>query len=137
MHLCLVFEALGTSAASMVLELPCNQPLRLGHEPRYPIWIAKRILKHCLLGLSFLHQNGVVHGDVQPGNLLFVPQSINDDADKLEQDPSEDGVSQPVMRLDGRLDRWAPRYIVTDEPLTEFVDVGPGLTVKISDMGAG
>jgi len=135
-HLCLVFEVLGTTTASMVLELPCNKPRRLGHRPRYAMWMVKRILRHTLLGLSFLHQNSIVHGDVQPGNLLFVPNLASIEVDKLQQDPSLDGVSTPVKRLDGKLDKWAPRYLLLDAPLTEFVDLGPGLTVKLSDMGA-
>jgi serine/threonine protein kinase len=136
-HLCLVFEVLGATTASMVLELPSNKPLRRGHRPRYAMWMAKRILRHTLLGLSFLHQNNIVHGDVQPGNLLFVPNLASVEVDKLQQDPSQNGVSTPVKRLDGKLDKWAPRYLLADAPLTEFVDLGPGLTVKLSDMGAG
>ncbi|KAF8251481.1 kinase-like protein [Wilcoxina mikolae CBS 423.85] len=125
----------GTSAASLVEELSCNGPRKV-MAGRYPIWIAKWILRHTLLGLSFLHQNGIVHGDVQPGNILFVSQLASVEVDKLEQDPNQDVDFKPVKRLDGKIDKWAPRYIVVAKPLTDYVDIGPGISVKISDMDA-
>ena len=62
---------MGASAASMVEELPCNIPKMLGKRSRHAKRIARMILKHALSGIDFLHKNGVVHGDVQPGKMLF------------------------------------------------------------------
>jgi serine/threonine protein kinase len=38
--------------------------------PRHSIWILRRILDT----LTYLHDNGWVHGDLQPGNILLQPQ---------------------------------------------------------------
>ena len=93
------------------------------------------MLKHTLLAVDFLHQQGITHGDLQPGNLLFAIAGL-------------DGLSEAqlrgarhlsrVRRLDRKEDRWAPRYIAHDDPLIELVPQGPDhLTIKLSDMGSG
>jgi serine/threonine protein kinase len=88
-HQCLVFEAMGITAASLVEELPENKPKMYGKVERYPKWMAKKILLHALRGLAFLHRNGVVHGDIQPGNILFSVQGIDNIKEgELVQDES-------------------------------------------------
>jgi serine/threonine protein kinase len=135
-HLCLVFEPMGTTAASLVEELPENKPKKYGKPQRYPKWMAKKILLHALRGIAFLHQNGVVHGDVQPGNLLFSIQSIEDaKEDELKQD--EASASIPLQRRDKKVDRWAPTNLHLKQPLYDRVRIGPDLCVKLSDLGSG
>lgn len=135
-HLCMVFEPMGSTAASLVEELPENQPKMRGKRQRYPKWVAKRILLHALRGLAFLHQNGVVHGDVQPGNLLL---SINNLESVKEEELSQDETSGtvPLQRVDGKIDRWAPRNLYLKQSLHNRVQVDSTLHVKLSDLGAG
>ncbi len=79
-HTCLVFDVMGPSVASMIalIELlPINQP-KFSERARYPAWMAKSMLRQALLGLHYLHQNGIIHGDFQPGNLLFSDQPLNE-----------------------------------------------------------
>ena len=137
-HLCLVYAPMGGTVASMVEKLPENRDVNSlkDESPRYPTWIAKRILKHALSGLAFLHQNGVVHGDVQPGNFLF--STINLDSleeEKLKQ--SESHITASLRRRDGKIDRWSPKNLMLPQPLYEYADLGPGTDIKISDFGAG
>jgi serine/threonine protein kinase len=134
-----VFEAMGPSTASMLRELQCNLPLRYGHTPRYPMWMAKRILKHALLRLSCLHDNGMAHGDVQPGNLLFTISDLTSLGEEtLQQDAEQSqAASKQVKRLDGMPDRWAPRYLAESQSLSKYAELEPGLTVKGSDTGTG
>ncbi|TGJ78138.1 hypothetical protein E0Z10_g10627 [Xylaria hypoxylon] len=78
-HKCLVFEPMGPTVNTMVEELP---PFKgKGRLPslkiRYPYWMAKGILKQSLQALVFLHENGIAHGDFQPGNMLFTLRNIN------------------------------------------------------------
>jgi non-specific serine/threonine protein kinase len=135
-HLCMVLEPMGSTAASLVEELPENQPKMWGKPQRYPKWVAKRILLHTLRGLAFLHQNSVVHGDVQPGNLLF---SINNlelvEEEELRQDETSGTV--PLQRVDGKIDRWAPTNLYLKQSLHNRVQVDSTLHVKLSDLGAG
>ncbi|KAI5789255.1 serine/threonine-protein kinase SRPK3 [Pyronema domesticum] len=122
-HLFLVFEPMGPSANSMAEHLSHKSPK--ANEPGSG-------------RLDFLHQNGIVHGDVQPGNLLF---AVNVDLgsaeeEKLKQDFSQKQViSEPPKRLDGKVDKWAPRYLAVAQSLTSYVDTSSAFTVKISDMG--
>ncbi|KAF2012463.1 putative serine protein kinase [Aaosphaeria arxii CBS 175.79] len=134
-HQCLVFELMGGTAASVVEELPENKPKKYGKRQRYPKWMAKRILLHGLRGLAFLHQNGVVHGDVQPGNLLFSIADISPtEEESLKQDEASTAV--PVHRVDGKADRWAPKNLYLKQPLYDRVQVGPETCVKLSDLGS-
>lgn len=133
-HTCLVYEPMGGTVASMLEKLYPRR--RRGERPRYPKWMAKRILKHTLLGLAYLHSNNIVHGDLQHGNLLFAPRNLEhvDEAD-LRQDVEE--TTYPLVRLDGKQDKWAPSYLALDQPLDQYANLGDTMSVKISDLGAG
>ena len=135
-HRCLVFEPMGASTASMVNELPCNQLDMRGKRARYPKTVAKTILKHALSGLAFLHKHGIVHGDVQPGNLLFAIYDLTSIIEeRLHQDQTK--ISKPLRRCDGKLDKWSPKYLALGQSLHHYVDLGPKMTIKLSDMGSG
>lgn len=135
-HRCLVFEPMGPTAASLVDELPENKPKKFGKPQRYPYWIAKRVLHHTLRGLAFLHQNGVVHGDVQPGNLLFAIDDISAMSEaEVKQDETSTAV--PVERVDRKDDRWAPKQLYLKQSLHQRVRLGSDLCVKLSDLGTG
>lgn len=139
-HKCLVFEPMGPSVNSMVYELPEFKPRKYGMKIRYPPHLAKRILKQSLQGLAFLHKNGVAHGDFQPGNILFAVDSIDScDEASLRQEESVEtnSISPPVERLDGKQDKWAPRYLCVGQPLAAYASLSENLRVKLSDMGGG
>lgn len=98
--------------------------------------MAKKILLHALRALAFLHKNVVVHGDVQPGNLLFTVDDLDEVKEQeLEQNEFETAIF--VQRLDGKTDRWAPRSLYRRQPLYDRVKLGSELCVKISDFGIG
>ena len=138
-HLCLVFEPMGPSTSSMVEDLPCFQPQKKGTEIRYPIWMAKRLLRQALQGLAFLHDNNIIHGDFQPGNILFTLKGLPNDKQELHQDDNHKwgSISKPVERLDGRKDEWAPDYLTVPQPLDKYADVSRDFKVKLSDFGGG
>jgi serine/threonine protein kinase len=62
-HKCLVFEPIGPSVNTIVEELPQFKPRRRGIKIRYPLRMAKSILKQSLQALTFLHENGIAYGD--------------------------------------------------------------------------
>lgn len=135
LHQCLVFEPMGASAASLVEELLENKPKMYGKRERYPKWIARRLLVHTLRGLSFLHGCGIVHGDVQPGNILFSADGLGlVQEEALRQD---DATAVPLKRTDGKVDRWAPSRLYTQQTLHGHVQITPELMVKLSDLGSG
>ncbi|KAJ4138727.1 hypothetical protein NW768_002594 [Fusarium equiseti] len=137
-HKCLVFEPMGPSANSMVYELPQFNPRKFGMEIRYPPQMAKGILKQSLQGLAFLHKNGIAHGDFQPGNILFAVETIDsydETALRQEENIETHSISPPVERLDGKKDKWAPRYLCMGQPLAAYAKFPEDLQVKLSDMG--
>ena len=134
-HRGLVFEPMGSSVASMGERLPENIPQRYDVRVRYPISMARRILLHTLRGLAFLLKNGVTHGDLQPGNILFSIDNIHSiSEDDLKQDGSQ---TVPLRRVDGKVDRWAPKNLYLEEPLFTYAQPSSGMCVKLSDLGAG
>ncbi|OAA59695.1 Protein kinase-like domain protein [Niveomyces insectorum RCEF 264] len=157
-HKCMVFEPMGPTANTMVEELPEFNPQMYGMKVRYPVWMAKQILRGALEALQFLHAQGIAHGDFQPGNILFPLRAgghgHSDGRGRGSSSSCLDGVAEatlwqtdnanatfrgsispPVVRLDGKVDRWAPKHLYVPQPLTAFTDYGPGFRVKLSDLG--
>lgn len=134
-HRCLVFDVMGPTIACVLEDLAIKALIASEPKRKFPIWIAKSILRQTLLGIDFLHQNGVVHGDLQEGNLLFPVKNLGSvSEDELSQNNE---ISEPVQRIDGSTDLWAPRHLTLDRPLTDYLDMSPGFRTKISDLGGG
>ncbi|KAI1320142.1 serine protein kinase [Xylariaceae sp. FL0255] len=155
-HKCFVFEPMGPSVNSMVEELPQFKPRLYGMKLRYPPQMARAILKQSLQALEFLHENGIAHGDFQPGNIRLISLDwLNfkhmvlfalDDIGSVSEDLLRQGevvrdgaitgsLSPPVERIDGKEDRWAPRYLCVGKPLADFTNYMGNLKIKLSDMG--
>jgi non-specific serine/threonine protein kinase len=138
LHMCLVFEPMGPSVNSMVYELPQFKPRKIWMNVRYPPQMAKSILRQSLQALAFLHENGISHGDFQPGTMLFALDDINSKPeDELRQDMQGESISPPVQRLDGKDDPWAPRYLCVAQPLVSYTPYADVFKIKLSDMGGG
>jgi serine/threonine protein kinase len=139
-HLCLLFEPMGPSANTMVEELPCFKPRHVSMKIQYPMWMAKRLLRQALQGLAFLHDNNIAHGDLQSGNMLFKLDLSNiSEKEELKQDDNYQygAISPLIERLDGKMDKWAPRYLAVPQPLAGYVNLDHDFKVKLSDLGAG
>lgn len=139
-HGCLVFEPMGRSSDSMLEDLPNRLHTKSGTGDRYPIWMAKSILRQALLGLDFLNHIGIAHGDVHPGNFLFSAKdltSVGEDILSQPLPPKEKEAGTRVERNDGKVDLWAPKYLYDNEPLTEFINLDQDFVIKVSDMGCG
>ncbi|KAL5338626.1 kinase-like domain-containing protein [Aspergillus crustosus] len=131
-HRCLIFDVMGPSVAG-ALENPSEALRKLSSNRKFPVWMIKSILYQTLLGISFLHDTGIGHGDLQQGNLLF---SVRDLETVGEEELARDNkVSEPVKRKDGRVDLWAPRYLALNQPLDQYINIDPDFIVKLSDLG--
>ncbi|KAF9876997.1 serine/threonine-protein kinase SRPK3 [Colletotrichum karsti] len=109
---------------------PLNPPVR-----RFEMVKTKRILRQVLLGLHFLHVSGIVHGDLHSGNVLFALQDLNRFGREALMQKEDKSRIDPVQRIDGKPDKWAPRYLVVSEPLSEYTLSGGDEVVKLSDLG--
>jgi non-specific serine/threonine protein kinase len=135
-HKCLVFEPMGPSVNQMLLELAYGGT-KWPSEVKYPPQTARRILRDSLKGLAFLHKHGIAHADFQPGNMLFSLNNIDscDEATLSQKEtPNE---RYRIKRIDGKKDRWAPKYLWTAEPLTDYTSIDENLRIKLADMGGG
>jgi len=92
-----------------------------------------------LQSLASLHKNDIAHGDFQPGNMLFKADLSNISEEELGQDDNcqYGAISPLVERLDGKVDKCAPRYFTVPKPLTGYVNWDYDFKVKLSDFGAG
>ncbi len=101
---------MGPSTAAMVECLPGPLLSRTGRKERYPIRMARSILRQNLLSIDFLHRIGIVHSDLQPGNLLFLATDLISLGEiHLSQKYIEPTSLVPIERQDGKVDNWAPK----------------------------
>lgn len=54
-----------------------------------------------------------------------------------EEDVQARSISPPGQRLDGKQDRWAPRYLCAAQPLVPLTPYAKDFKVKLSDIGDG
>ncbi|KAL2867596.1 kinase-like domain-containing protein [Aspergillus lucknowensis] len=120
-HQALVYEPMGASVAEVKDTLFPNSA--------FPLWTARSILWQTLLGLDFLLANGVVHGDVQPRNLLFTLENLTGE---LSQDRDIPLIPVSDSELNGVK---FPNYIVPTDSLMQYLDISRPFTIKISDLG--
>lgn len=74
---------------------------------RFPLWIAKAMLKQLLLAIHDLHSIGVCHADLQPGKILFALRSPSElERVGLSSPPDAEYISPRIVRLDGKPDWW-------------------------------
>lgn len=96
-HRCFVFDVMGPNTSTMFEKLPPSLNARFSGQRvessksneqdvsnyvdrergRYPLWMAKAILRQTLLGIDFLHKSGITHGDLQPGNIMFSVKDLS------------------------------------------------------------
>ncbi|CAG7958769.1 unnamed protein product [Penicillium olsonii] len=121
LHLCLVFPVMMSDGQAMTIR----------EKPRCPGYV-REISKQILLGLDYLHDQGLFHGDLQPANILF---TLNCD---LSGGMITEPEFSPVNWLPGvEVDNSAPRYLMSSQRPRGLLDNAAfsTLLVKIGDLG--
>ncbi|KAM5354712.1 hypothetical protein ACJ41O_001359 [Fusarium nematophilum] len=134
-HPCFVFDPMGPNIDVMLLRCPKFQ---IGEpwERRFTKQFSKQVARDVILGLSFLHLHDIVHGDIQPGNILVDIPHIDvtlETIKGLEQSPDQ---GRPLIRLDGKKDIWAPPYLIEGQSLLDYAPTDANPLAKITDLGA-
>ncbi|MDB5389793.1 MAG: pknB 1 [Planctomycetaceae bacterium] len=77
----------------------------------------RTVLAHCLRALKFLHEHGIVHGDIKPSNLMI---------DRRKRIKLGDfGLARRVSDEEGSLVKGTTKYMAPEVVSDEFGDVGP------------
>lgn len=77
----------------------------------------RTVLAHSLRALKFLHEHGIVHGDIKPSNMLV---------DKRKRLKIGDfGLARRVSDEEGSLIKGTTKYMAPEVVSDEFGDVGP------------
>jgi len=76
-HICLVLEPMGLSILDLYRALPGAMPLPL----------LKRVTKHVLRALGYLHEEcGIIHADIKGDNLLMTGEPPEESQSNMELD---------------------------------------------------
>lgn len=136
-HHCFVTEPMGPSVSAVLhASLEFYDPVNPSSH-RFPTLRTKNFLRDILTGLGFIHGNHIVHGDLQSGNLLFSLEELTAlNPQELEQNETNSKLD-PLLRIDGKVDRWAPKYLAVPRPLVEEAVPQDEQIVKVADFGGG
>ncbi len=134
-HLCLAFETMGPNLDALLWKHPDFEAGDF--ERRYTKSFAKKALRDVLVALDFLHGYGLIHGDLQPGNILVSIPAMETNPGKIEELQQSSDNARPLTRRDGKKDLWAPRYLLEPAPLHDYVSFDVDPLVKLADLGAG
>lgn len=77
----------------------------------------RTVLAHCLRALKFLHEHGIVHGDIKPANMLV------DRRKRLKL--GDFGLARRVSDDEGSLIKGTTKYMAPEVVSDEFGEVGP------------
>lgn len=102
---CLILEKMRGS----LKEVYANKPM--------PVEEVRQTILQSAKGLQCLHDNGIIHGDIKPGNLFLSRQDVV----KL----GDFGLARRVNDEDGSLVKGTTRYMAPELVSEDFGDVGP------------
>ena len=101
----------------LVLELMKGGLQQQLHGQPIDVDFLRLTLIYTLHALHFLHQNGIVHGDVKPGNLML------DKSDRIKL--GDFGIARRVAGDDGSLLKGTTKYMAPEVVSDQFGPVGP------------
>ncbi|MCJ1295952.1 hypothetical protein MMC34_007517 [Xylographa carneopallida] len=159
-HTCLVFEPLGQSLE----HLTTDDPEARGEAPSLPLAVLREAARQLVLAVDFLHSHGIMHRDIQPGNVLFaldrdidafseaelnadinleMPSPDDNDEDDDDDDDSayDPTFIEPSIQLVTRTDnqplpRTSPSYLVEPTPLPSHLSPTHPFRIVLIDLGA-
>ncbi|KAM0696774.1 hypothetical protein Q7P36_004023 [Cladosporium allicinum] len=124
-HQCLVMELLGPSMASLAESYAAN---------RLPGDIACKVARQVVQAVAYMHRMGVVHGDIHPGNIVLVDESVS----KMSAEDVLRSMDSPeTAEVRGyAIGKHTPQYLVLPSTLPPSAGLPSNCNVKIVDFGS-
>ncbi|WPH01959.1 Hypothetical protein R9X50_00481300 [Acrodontium crateriforme] len=124
-HHCLVLELLGAAATSVAENFATS---------RLPGRLAWDVARQVVQAVAYMHGVDVVHGDLHPGNIVFVDESISgkphEDIIRSMGPPTTGGIHGQTLT------NHIPRYLVLPSPLPLSSTKSDQCAIKIIDFGS-
>ena len=115
-HIVTIYDIV-RSQGWLVLELmQANLRDRLSGRPM-DLRALRTTLIHALKALKYLHSRGIIHGDINPANLMV------DHRKRVKV--GDFGIARRVARTDGSVSRGAAKYMAPEALSGEIANVGP------------
>ena len=120
-HECFTFEVMGSSLESYIIDSITktahrNSSSKFPQKPfKHDLLEVKSILRQILFGIDFLHNCGIVHSDLQPGNILLSIKNLS----SIEE-----------SRLAQYDENGAHFVAVADKFVRTYKDDGPSIAVE-------
>ncbi len=115
-HIVTIYDIV-RSKGWLVLELmQANLRDRLSGRPM-DLRALRTTLIHALKALKYLHSRGIIHGDINPANLMV------DHRKRVKV--GDFGIARRVARTDGSVSRGAAKYMAPEALSGEIANVGP------------
>ncbi|MCJ1388327.1 hypothetical protein MMC18_001173 [Xylographa bjoerkii] len=158
LHTCLVFEPLGRSFELLTTDQP------EGHGPTQSLTpnAMREASRQLVLAVDFLHSQGLMHRDIQPGNVLLaldydidalseaeinadinldIPSADDEDEDEDDDDNYDPTFIEPALQLVARKDNHplpptSPSYLVEPTPLPSRISFHNPFHIVLIDLGA-
>ena len=140
-HTCLIFEPMGRNLNSYIFDYERSQRKK-GWEAREPLPLrfSRHVCKQLVLALDLLHSQGIMHRDIQPGNILF---ALNYEIDASSEDQIQSDIDPYLIAIE-RVDRHRrsdgdPMYLLEAEPINDTITSAappPDFRIILSDLGA-
>lgn len=140
-HTCLVLEPMGRNLNSYVFDYEISQR-KTGLEAcePLPLRFSRHICKQLISALDYLHSQGIMHRDVQPGNILC---ALEYEIDALSEEQVQKGTQTDFIAIE-RVDRRLrsdgdPKYLLESKPVYDGIPSTappPDFRIILSDLGA-
>ncbi|KAL1582020.1 hypothetical protein WHR41_09422 [Cladosporium halotolerans] len=126
-HQCLILELLGASMSSMFEKYETN---------RLPSGLAWDVARQVVQATSYMHDMGIVHGDLHPGNIaLLNPAILGKSAEEIVASMDAPATAD-VRASDGeRLTNHLPQYLVLPSAIPQPKSL-TDCKVKVIDLGS-
>ncbi|MCJ1297668.1 hypothetical protein MMC08_000456 [Hypocenomyce scalaris] len=140
-HSCLVLEPMGRNLNDYIFDYEMSQR-NTAFKPSdpLPLRFSRQICKQLVVALDYLHSQGIMHRDIQPGNILC---ALNYEVNDLSKEEIQSGIDITFIKIKRvgclrRSDR-DPKYLLEAKPLNDSIPPTappPKFQIILSDLGA-